>query len=354
VTIAFVLLALSAWLMQRDRRLDERSRAVWLIVPIALLLTNIHLYAVFLPASVLGLLIGACWESKQKSPGNAGRIRRYAILLLLTTLASLCTPMLPGVIRSALHYQFNDPMVASPCIEEMQPFYLGKIGKAAAIFVAGIIVLAIWNRRALRAGEWLWLIGGTVAMIRLGRFAPVFGIFAAPTLAATMPRLSNNLFARPAVGALLALLCIGTAVKLYVAFPDRGTSMNDWLREPGVNANFPIEAADFIEANVEPRTHHLINEFNWGGYLEWRLGDRYQVLLDGRTQVFPPEMWRRLYLGTEEQRKQFLGTIPADAAILPKDNSVFRDALLALGWHSGYADNKSEVLFPPDSPIHAP
>jgi hypothetical protein len=40
VTIALVLLALCAWLLLRDRRLNEHSRAVWWIIPITVLMTN--------------------------------------------------------------------------------------------------------------------------------------------------------------------------------------------------------------------------------------------------------------------------------------------------------------------------
>src|SRR4051812_47695616 len=48
VTIAIVILAACAWLLFRDRRLDERSRAVWLIVPLTILATNIHLSAILI------------------------------------------------------------------------------------------------------------------------------------------------------------------------------------------------------------------------------------------------------------------------------------------------------------------
>jgi hypothetical protein len=91
----------------------------------------------------------------------------------------------------------------------------------------------------------------------------------------------------------------------------------------------------------------LINEFTWGGYLEWRFRDRYQALLDGRTQCFSPELWRVTYLAGQEPRKDFLSRTRADVAILPAGRSVFREALLELGWTQAYLDERAQVLVPP-------
>ena len=71
------------------------------------------------------------------------------------------------------------------------------------------------------------------------------------------------------------------------------------------------------------------------------------MLLDGRTQVYSPELWHATYLGTDDERSRFLATIDADAAVLPAGHSQFRPALIALGWTSVYQDPRAEVLIPP-------
>jgi hypothetical protein len=100
---------------------------------------------------------------------------------------------------------------------------------------------------------------------------------------------------------------------------------------------------------VTPVTGRLITEFSWGGYLEWRLGDRYQLFLDGRTQLFSPEFWRATYLSGQEERRRFLSHVRADAAILPTGSSLFRHSLVRLGWTSVYRDERAEVMLPPPS-----
>jgi hypothetical protein len=128
--------------------------------------------------------------------------------------------------------------------------------------------------------------------------------------------------------------------------------MEAWVNRHGPDARgYPCDAAAYVDAHVEPRTGRLISEFDWGGYLEWRLGDRYQLFLDGRTQLFTPDFWQATYLGGVDERRRFLADVRADAAIVPVGTSVFRHSLVRLGWKSVYRDpeNRAEVLVPPEN-----
>jgi hypothetical protein len=108
---------------------------------------------------------------------------------------------------------------------------------------------------------------------------------------------------------------------------------------------YPTAAADYVDAS--PRTGRLINEFNWGGYLAWRLGDKYQVFVDGRTQLYDETFWRATYLGTDADIAAAIKQSNADVAIIPRRNSRFRAALDSLGWHSVYTDDVAEVFVAP-------
>jgi len=340
VTAALVLVALCVWLLVRDRRLEFRSRAVWLVIPLTVLLINVHLYAIFVPLAVAASL------------AERAAFRRNGILLLGTLAACLMTPMLPGVIRTAWHYQFTDVMVSSHVIAEMQPFYHGQMGFLAAAIAIFIALSAIGNRRAMNRFAWLWTIGGTIALLRMGRFAPVFAIFAAPTLGATLPRLSDRAMSRLPVQGILACMLIAISLKIALAFPSASQPLSGWINRMELdNSGYPAAAVDYLQSHVAPASHHVITEFTWGGYLEWRLGASWQVLLDGRTQVFPADFWRALYLSDEAQRKAYLSGVAADAAVVPAKNSQFRQSLLDLGWKTVYADKRSEVLVPPTEAV---
>jgi hypothetical protein len=361
VTIAIVLLAACAWLIFRDRRRGERSRAVWLLIPLTALISNIHLCAIIIPIWTACLLAGSILERRRavhparsdevpRGRADGRSIRRYALLLAATFLAALATPMLPGAARAAWHYQFGDVMVASRVIAEMQPIYRGRAAILTITLLLFVAFCAIRNRDRLRAGEWFMLAAGAALLLRLGRFAPIGAMVAGPVLAATMPTLSDKALRHRLVWAALALAILACSGQIIAGFPRAATSMNQWINRRGPDfPGYPVGAADFVDHNVVGRNGRIINEFNAGGYLEWRFAGRYQTLLDGRTQLFPREFWDSTYLGTETQQAQVVTRANADAAIIPARRSLFRESLIRLGWRSVFKDDFGEVFLPPES-----
>jgi hypothetical protein len=224
--------------------------------------------------------------------------------------------MLPGTVVAAFHYQFADPMVRGAMIEEMRPFYFDASGRLAGALVILFLILGSINRRKMRAGEIIWLLVSFVLMMSLGRFVAVFAIVASPMFAAVSPSISDRLLGRPMVCGIMAIILAVGLTRTVGAFPRQDTSLDAWLNRNDSEEGFPCNAADFVAAQVVPTTGHLINEFDWGGYLEWRL---------------------------------FLATVSADAAILPIHHSAFHKPLVELGWKIAFRDSRSEVLVPPSS-----
>lgn len=359
VTPAILLLAHCAWLILRDRRLGERSWAVWLTPAIAALIVNLHLFAVLVPLWFTALLAGSAWERIRLFDPNdrpeANRcLRRYAVLCILSAIGCVMTPMLPGMIGAITHYTMRDPMVASKIIAEMQPFWHGGMGKIALLLVATLAIRLGLRHRRLRIGELVLLAGNAVLLLYLGRLAPLFALIAAPAFAVTLPHLSDRALGRPLLRiALGTILAIGL-LRTLNAFPRADADLSAWLNRHGPAApGYPVNAAQFVAAHIPTGQGRLINEFNWGGYLEWKLGDRFQVLLDGRTQLFPPDFWNDVYLNGDESRRRYLTTIRADAAILPADKSCFKGTLVSLGWRTIHRDDRAEVLIPPQDVVRA-
>jgi hypothetical protein len=346
VTAALVGLSLIAFLLLRDRRMNQTSKAVWLVPPIAAVLTNIHFFAFFAPIWIAALLIGDALQSS--------RFPRRTSVLFLTSLVACClTPMLPGTIRSILNYSSHDVMVRSQTVAEFRPFYQGAMGHISAALVGLLLISAIWQytrTRRIPLGEILWLAGSAALLFRLGRMAPVFAIIAAPIFAAVLPRLSDRILTRPPIIATFAAALVVLALPIARAFPPPARSLSSWLNRNGPDApNYPCAAADFVARNVPAKTHHLICEFTWGGYLEWRLGPAFQTLMDGRTQLFSAQFWNTLALGSPSDRRAYFAMTPADAAILRTSHNPFGQTLTDLGWKTIYRDEFAEVLIPPDA-----
>ena len=96
------------FLIVRDRRMGERSRAVWWVVPLTALMVNIHLFAVTVPMLLGTLFLGALWERRNTFeppdwPEGDRRAWRTGGLLAGTSLACLATPMIAGFPAAVMH-----------------------------------------------------------------------------------------------------------------------------------------------------------------------------------------------------------------------------------------------------------
>jgi hypothetical protein len=337
VTFALALLSIAAWLITRDRRMGA-SRAVWTIPLMTALMVNLHLYAIFVPLW-LGAIAAGSWSA------------RYAKLAALSAAGCLCTPMLPGVMEQIFAYGQTDVMVREGRIAEMQPIWSGPMGWGLLAIAVATLVMTVAQRK--RMGWWavLWVIVSIGLMLRLGRFAPVAAMVIGPMLATLMPELKDRVLnKRPVKWALAVLLAIG-CVRLATSVP-RTSELDSYLARNGAEAlSYPTQAAQFVERTIEPARGRMINEFTWGGYLGWRLGERYQVLVDGRTQLFSEAFWRATYLGDEASTTRLLGEQQGDVAILPTAKSRFDAPLRSMGWREVYRDEIAIVLVPPGARV---
>jgi hypothetical protein len=353
VTMCLTLLAMCWWLLMKDRAENGVRHhfcsdgahlrrkwcltpfSVWLIVPITAININIHFFAAFAP-----LWIGCLLVSN----------RRYLPLFVATSLACLATPMLPGMIKAIVHYQFGDPMLHAGVIAEFEPIYVGALGMCLMVIVLCLVLCAIRKRSELSRGEWIALLISVALLLKLGRFAPLFAIVAIPLLSTTAPNLRDRVLGKPLVRAVLSLCVVLALIKITMAVPTRTTTADEWINRHGPDVpGYPVEATDFVAKHITPQSHHLINEFTWGGYVEWKLGERFQVLMDGRTQLYTPQFWQAMYSDPKERLSSALAGIEADAAIVPADRSRLRESLVASGWRRAFKDDRAEVLVPPTS-----
>jgi hypothetical protein len=245
----------------------------------------------------------------------------------------------------------HDVLVHSPIIAEMVPFYHGTAGHLSAILV-GLIILCVIaqlvSHPRKNIGEIFWFSGSLIMLFMLGRMAAVFAIVAVPLFAATMPKISDRLLCKPAIIYASAFLLLLGVYRLAGAFPSENQPISNWLNRHGKDfPAYPCGAADYVDAKIPPVSGRLICEFSWGGYLEWRLGDRFQMLMDGRTQLFDRAFWQKVYFGSLADREGIINSSNADAAIIPIQRSLFRESLTDLHWQSVFKDDFAEVMIPP-------
>jgi hypothetical protein len=243
-----------------------RTRLLLAVPPLILLWTNLH------GGYALGLALVAMFAAE------AVLTRRnavpFALVALLALAVSFIDPGSLGLGAAASH-------AASPprfIVEEAPPDLLRPAGFVFAAFAMATLALAIARGGtlldALVLVPLLWL--GLSAQ----RHMPYFAIAATPFIAARAAELwwrwrpaSRFALPRPAVvgvgAGLAALLVASVATAPYAAD----------------ESNYPTVARSKLAAT----TGNLLNEYDWGGYLIWRVPER-PVFIDGRLFVFLPDV----------------------------------------------------------------
>lgn len=333
VTFSLAMLALCAWLIERERA--ARGKSIWLVPLIVAVMANIHMTAVFVPLVLTARVAGE-------------RTRRAAFFAGASWVALCCTPMLRGMVAAAWHYQSADALVASGAIAEMRPFYAGSTGAVMAVIAMGLIGLIIHRRARLDSGDGLTAVLACGALLRWGRFAPVFAILMAPIVARAFAGRSDELIARGKIRFACVALVLVEVIACVNHFPHSSMTFEEWLNRNGPDApGYPTAAAAFVKTHVPPVTGRLVNEFSWGGYLAWRLPE-FQVFSDGRTQLYSSDFWKTAWLGDAAHKRAAVRALPADAAIVPVRRSAYFEVLREDGWTVAFEDDRARVLVPPE------
>ena len=167
---------------------------------------------------------------------------------------------------------------------------------------------------------------------------PLFG-YAALTLlpAVRLPRWSPAL-----ATALFAAIGVGS-----VAEAARHPAPGSWLGF-GIGTSQPVAEAEFLaREHLGPR---ILNTYNAGGYLIWRLWPRDRVMVDARS--FPYLAWfdeLRLFTGTTDPVAfaGFLERHPGDVALVDfQEETVWRSFLRQPGWRPAFYGPAAAVFVP--------
>ncbi|MBI3287142.1 MAG: hypothetical protein HYZ68_03755 [Chloroflexi bacterium] len=284
--ISLFLTALFLWVLGSHRR--GHTRWVWWLPAFTALWANLH-GGFVLGLAVLGAyLVGGSIERGWGRTSFA--LRPFVGALGLSIPAALITPH--GL--SFFTYPFAtlySPTMQAYIVEWQSPdFHQNQFQAFAALL---LMVPLAWglSRRPLDAVEILLMVGLGYASLRSARLIPLFALAAIPTLsqhlnAAWKRSVGGQRFltaAPPSATSLrvglnlgiLVLVIAGATVKVGAALANNAEAQRK---------AYPVEAVNFmIEKDLQG---NLFNQYEWGGYLIWRLYPRQQVFIDGRADVY--------------------------------------------------------------------
>jgi tetratricopeptide (TPR) repeat protein len=329
-------LGLGYLLLALDRAEEGRPRALYALVPLALVWANGN-SCFFLAPVLLGLYAaGAALERRATDARRAGLV---AVALVPFIFA---TPSGTG----ALSYIANHWRM--PALRPLQEYRTATWPLDGPFFflAAGVALAA-----ALPARRWRQLLPA-LALALLGarriRFVAEFSIVAGPMLAVALSELGRRLRALgPAVGGnyvtiATAAALTGAALVPRVQAARHGERFLDLGLEPDL---VPTAAIKFVDDNG--LGDRMYNDLEVGSYLTWHWADRHRVFQDPRINGYPQEfhgVLRRDDLARPEW-EAFLARFGVSAALVTYPDLNPRAALFdPARWALVYRDAEALVF----------
>ena len=109
---------------------------------------------------------------------------------------------------------------------------------------------------------------------------------------------------------------------------------------------FPVDAVTWLETH--PQSGHMLNEFDWGGYILLKLWPQYQIFMDGHTHIYGEALTREYeqVITLEDGWQDVLTKYDIQWAIVRADSRI-AGALEDKGWATLYKDDTSLILHIP-------
>ena len=293
----FLGFALFVLLLERFRA--RPTRAVYGLVPIALLWANLHAGSILAIAVLAAYLAGLGAEAGWRRQWRGSAVRLLLPAAVLAMMAALLTPYPADWLRTLLaspqlgaatdatgtvivdmSAAFN--MDWTPTTFQNSPLFFYALAAAVVVMLLGF--------RRFHPVDLCLLAGLALMGLKLVRHTSFFYFGMVAILPAYLDavvgplkeRLSSGLRRWCVVAALLLACFWGWLFyqNLWRVYGPFNTGLRTW--------HFPVAAAEFVEREKLPR--NLYNTYDWGGYLEWALFPGYQVFWDQRQNS--PEMFR--------------------------------------------------------------
>lgn len=221
------------------------------------------------------------------------RARAIALAGAASAVALLANPYGAGVLDGAA---LTMGSALKGVIDEWRPVAFDT-PSPAVLFVAALFLVSAAFEKKIPLADKILAFSWTAAALASARMTPVAAILAAPYLAQGlalrlrgapfMARLDARVgadFARPAVYGPFAALAVMLAALAFAPPAQRLVGGGAFAAPPPGTA--PEDAAAFLGARYS--SLRLYNDYNFGGYLVWRLRGAPAVFFDGRADTAYP------------------------------------------------------------------
>ena len=273
-SVAYVLFMATLYIVLKRVFTNEKSRLLWLCVPIFFIWTNLH------ASFVLGLYLFFSFAAVSFLKKDLKTAKDLAIFGVINTIITLLPPLSIKTYQ-LLYLFFEKREFIMLVISEWVPLY--KLGLRFYIYLT-IMTLA--------GASLIYSFRKKDSINNLLLFLPFI-----PLSLFVITGVRQTQFSMPAI-----LLCLLPAIKL-IKLPENKLFVNfsavtmlfaitvfSYLYQKEISSVlrlYPNQATSFIKTNLKG---NMFNEYHIGGYLMYKLGPETKTFIDGRTDMFLPQV----------------------------------------------------------------
>jgi hypothetical protein len=340
------LLLTSLWLLILERS-QRRPNLLWFTLPLTLLWVNLHagfasglvLSALFLAGTFLERAFGFPREP------NPSSFKMSALILLLDL---LLVPVNPNGLRL---FSYPVETLRSTAMQNYIAEWASPNFHHAGYWPLLLLVLAAFltftlSPKLLRPRDLLLLLVTLFAALVSIRMMPLFVLIAIPLISQRLgnwPRSTTHPKPSPQPHTFFnaaIVLAMAVFASVHIA--------QIIQRQPEAEAReFPTRAVAFLQQH--PPSGPLFNHYDWGGYLIWKLHPPTPVFIDGRADLYAPDLLHD-FADAYQLKGPWLQVLQRwriETAIIPPDSALATGLQNAPGWIISYRDSQAMILTKP-------
>ena len=275
--------AVLIWALTRATR-TSAPRWLWLLPILFCAWANLHGGFII---GVITLWISFCVT--RFSP-TSSISRQLGLISIACTLATLVTPY--GINGWIYPWQYADLGSASlRYISEWQSPNFHDLTTIVMLMLLLCMCAVGVARPPSNALDLVWALLFTTMALISSRHIPLFGIVITPIISARLLfeyPIVKRWLAGFAIGSVGAALCVAMPITVftYTQMTTAGDLKVQWGREPN-GQGLPRGAVEEMLKRFPPG--NLLNEYDWGGYLIYKLHPKWKTGVDGRADVHGDE-----------------------------------------------------------------